>query len=92
MLLIWSVLLGFFDLGYSICECCGWIVSELALSSRSAVAQVPSHFEKGFQHETKVVSHRVRARTGTKDVPNRKLDETRRHHRLLQSSTCDWWK
>ena len=22
----------------------------------------------------------------------RKLDETRRHHRLLESSTCDWWK
>ena len=64
MLLVWSVLLGFFfffNFGYSICECCGWIVSELALSSRSAVAQVPSHFERGFQHETKVVSHRVRA-------------------------------
>ena len=22
----------------------------------------------------------------------RKLDETRRHHRSLESSTCDWWK
>ena len=21
-----------------------------------------------------------------------KLDETRRHHRSLESSTCDWWK
>ena len=64
MLLIWSVLLGFIFLnfGYSICECCGWIVSELALSSRSAVAQVPSYFERWFQHETKVVSHRVRGR------------------------------
>ena len=22
----------------------------------------------------------------------RKLDETRRHHRLLERSPCDWWK
>ena len=53
---------------------CGWIVSELALSSRSAVAQVPSHFERGFQHETKVVSHRVRAGIWKqKDVPNPRM-------------------